>query len=373
MADHTKIEWTEATWNPITGCSIDTPGCINCYAMKLAGTRLRNIPSRVGLTKQTKNGPIWTGEVRFNERWLLQPLQWKRPRMIFVCAHGDLFHENVPDDWIDRVFAVMALAPQHTFQVLTKRSERMRSYMTHAGGKGRQDVRNQLAWVAVPNVMQQWHPGWSAENADGPHRSRAIAACSEWPLPNVWLGVSAERQKEADKRIPDLLRTPAAIRFVSAEPLIGPIDLTNLAGNIDALRGCRPIIENGLVEDLLMFDGLDWVIVGGESGSDARPMHPEWARALRDQCQKTKVALFFKQWGTWAACEPRLIPVPVEKHLWLANDGRHFTSDQWREVERDDRSATPRQIKLMLNVGKAKAGRELDGKLYSEFPQRSAA
>ena len=110
MAENTKIEWADATWNPITGCSVTSPGCTNCYAMKLAGTRLQHHPSRAGLTVPSKAGPVWTGEVRFNEQWLTQPLQWKRPRRIFVCAHGDLFHENVPDEWIDKVFAVMALA-----------------------------------------------------------------------------------------------------------------------------------------------------------------------------------------------------------------------------------------------------------------------
>lgn len=128
MSDGTNIEWTDATWNPITGCAVVSPGCTNCYAMKLAGTRLRHHPSRAGLTRDSKAGPVWTGEVRLNEQWLTQPLQWRRPRKIFVCAHGDLFAENVPDAWIDRVFAVMALCPQHTFQVLTKRSKRMREY-----------------------------------------------------------------------------------------------------------------------------------------------------------------------------------------------------------------------------------------------------
>ncbi len=127
MSDNSKIEWTDATWNPVTGCSVLSPGCANCYAMGLAGTRLAQHPSRAGLTTASKAGPVWNGQVRFNEAWLTQPLTWKRPRMIFVCAHGDLFHENVPDEWIDRVFAVMALARHHTFQVLTKRAARMRA------------------------------------------------------------------------------------------------------------------------------------------------------------------------------------------------------------------------------------------------------
>ena len=128
MAETSTIEWTDATWNPITGCSVVSPGCTNCYAMTLAGTRLAQHPSRKGLTVPSKAGPVWNGKVRFNRDWLHQPLHWRRPRMIFVCAHGDLFHENVPDEWIDQVFAVMAIARWHTFQVLTKRPKRMRAY-----------------------------------------------------------------------------------------------------------------------------------------------------------------------------------------------------------------------------------------------------
>lgn len=158
MADGTKIEWTDATWNPITGCSVVSPGCTNCYAMKLAGTRLKHHPTREGLTTDSKAGPVWNGKVRFNESMLLDPLKWRRPRMIFVCAHGDLFAENVPDEWIDQVFAVMALAPHHTFQVLTKRPERMRAYLTRAAGDGRQDVRNHLAWDVTAKVMNLWYP-----------------------------------------------------------------------------------------------------------------------------------------------------------------------------------------------------------------------
>src|SRR6516164_8034629 len=125
MSDHTNIEWTDATWNPVTGCSLVSPGCAHCYAMRIAGTRLRNHPSRHGLTRDTEAGPMWTGEVRLNESWLNQPFKWKKPRRIFACAHGDLFHPAVPDKWIDRVFAVMALTQRHTYQVLTKRSGRM--------------------------------------------------------------------------------------------------------------------------------------------------------------------------------------------------------------------------------------------------------
>lgn len=262
MADKTKIEWTDATWNPITGCSIVSPGCTNCYAMRLAGTRLKNHPSREGLTTPSKAGPVWNGKVLFNEKTLMDPLRWKRPRMIFVCAHGDLFAENVPDKWIDKVFAVMAAAHWHTFQVLTKRPERMRSYLS-----------------TVPREFPI-----SAAQIDLPDEVDFEGRWPHLPLPNVWLGVSVEDQKRADERIPVLLQTRAAMRFISAEPLLGSIDLA--AAMAKSLNGWDQT-------------DLDWVIVGGESGPGARPMHPDWARSLRDQCASAGIPFFFKQWGNW--------------------------------------------------------------------------
>ena len=226
---------------------------------------LRNHPSRAGLTDESKAGPVWNGKVRLNEEWLTQPLKWRRPRMIFVCAHGDLFHEGVPDEWIDRVFAVMALSPQHTFQVLTKRAKRMREYMGDMMQPGSARVMKigQATAQFVAFVADQSSVVW-------------------FPLPNVWLGVSAEDQTRADERVPDLLATPAAVRFVSAEPLLGPIDFNEVIPN--------PIAWNFKYG----FDGLNWIIAGGESGRDARPMHPDWARSIRDQCATAGVAFFLR-------------------------------------------------------------------------------
>ena len=206
MSDKTPIEWTDATWNPITGCSLVSPGCTNCYAMRLAGSRLKNHWSRKGLTKPTEAGPVWNGQVRFNEKWLDQPLRWSKPRRVFVCAHGDLFHEDIPDTWIDRVFAVMARADKHTFQVLTKRPTRMRDYLL-----GDWQDRNLPQWGKMT---------WAGRRAGFEEMTRRLSG----PLPNVWLGVSVEDQKRADERIPVLLDTPAAVRFISAEPLLGPVD-----------------------------------------------------------------------------------------------------------------------------------------------------
>jgi protein gp37 len=350
MADHTHIEWTEATWNPITGCTVHSPGCTNCYAMKLAGTRLAHHWSRAGLTQDTKAGPVWNGQVRFNEEWLTQPLRWKRPRMIFVCAHGDLFHESVPDEWIDRVFAVMALCPQHTFQVLTKRSARMRRYMDGIGLR-----RPKRAWMLA---------------------DERIAAEPAFPLPNVWLGVSVEDQARADERVPDLLATPAAVRWLSCEPLLSEVKLFGGTGD-------RKRIWNWLSGEtgVMHFDGpdfdygpkLDWIVAGGESGPGARPMHPDWARSLRDQCAAANVPFFFKQWGEWApqvgAVDGWTIPDDPEisryaYRIWEGDRWSEPFSKGWMDDVDDD---------TVSRIGKKRAGRLLDGQLHDAMPVQSGA
>jgi len=212
MGDKTGISWTDATWNPIAGCSVVSPGCTNCYAMKEAhrlGNALGQEKYR-GLTKVVNGKPVWTGEVRLWPAALDQPLRWKRPRRIFVNSMSDLFHEGLRDDQIDQVFAVMALASQHTFQVLTKRPERMLSYCAEL--HERRAVPVSLALHRVPGERSPRDVG-AVEDA-----------INAGPLPNVWLGVSAEDQQRADERIPLLLQTPAAVRFVSYEPALGPID-----------------------------------------------------------------------------------------------------------------------------------------------------
>lgn len=292
MADKTYIEWTDATWNPITGCSVVSPGCTNCYAMNLAGTRLQHHPSREGLTISTKTGPVWNGKVRFNREWIAQPLAWKKPRMVFVCAHGDLFHEDVPDEWILDLFTVMAIAKQHTFQVLTKRADRMREFLSR-----RED-----------DLLEEIYSNWYT--FDGGARE-----VWSWPLPNVWLGVSVEDQRRAEDRIPLLLDTPAAIRWISAEPLLGPLYISELyVGReiIKPLAGVTwyPTPSNWPTQGITARHSpkIDWVVVGGESGKGARPMHPDWARSLRDQCAMANVPFFFKQWGNNAPLQRAAVP-----------------------------------------------------------------
>ncbi|TXH74471.1 MAG: phage Gp37/Gp68 family protein [Lysobacteraceae bacterium] len=290
MAEISLIEWTDATWNIITGCSVKSAGCKHCYAMKLAGTRLQHHPSRAGLTNDTAAGPVWNGQVRFNGQWLDQPLRWRRPRRIFVCAHGDLFHESVPDEWIDKVFAVMALAPAHTFQVLTKRAERMRAYLSSPDvgariGSAEREYAKAVDFYRPKNGIANVH----------------VACERHMPLPNVWLGVSVENQDAADERIRLLLQTPAAVRWISAEPLLGPVDLVRTCWDCVsaevALRFDRS--TGGDVTELTPLFGIGWVVAGGESGECARPMRLAWVRALRDQCAASGVPFLFKQWGEW--------------------------------------------------------------------------
>lgn len=385
MAERSTIEWTDATWNPITGCTLVSEGCKHCYAATLAATRLKNHPSREGLARINAAGEAkFTGEVRFNEQWLDDPLRWTKPRMIFVCAHGDLFHESVPDEWIDQVFARMAVAPQHTFQVLTKRPDRARSYLSD-------DRQRQIVGVYANRLRKRGHgegirttafdiacdrAGMIEEmpHADIVPRLEDRPLRLGWPLSNLWLGTSIETQATANARIPHLLETPAAVRFASVEPLLGPLSLDDLCDGwkfIDALRGnwwhdCEPPhIERGNPR-------LDWVIVGGESGKEARPMHPDWARSLRDQCVAAGTSFFFKQWGEWTPGEN----VPAEITGWRANAtyGPWVGGDEWLFSESDmgDPEADWDSEPDLYRVGKKAAGRLLDGRTWDEMPRRVA-
>ncbi|WP_428485986.1 DUF5131 family protein [Rhodopila sp.] len=257
MADHSLIEWTHATWNPLIGCDVISPGCTNCYAMRLAGTRLKHTPSRSGLTIDSRAGPVWNGTVRFMDGWLHQPLHWCRSRDIFVVAHGDLFHAAVPDPLRDQVFAVMALADWHRFQVLTKRPALMLAYFADLHTK----FRIREARYAVLRSSRKHITNASIDWV--------------WPLPQVRLGISAETGGWFHMRLPPLmaLRQAGWRCWLSAEPLLGEIGLTEGVGT------------------------LEWVVAGGESGPNARPVEANWLRVLRDQCADYGIPFFFKQWG----------------------------------------------------------------------------
>jgi protein gp37 len=301
-----KIEWTGFTWNPIVGCSVCSPGCKHCYAMKMARRieLMGTAPHYAGLTQMTKAGPVWTGKlVQAPDDTLFEPLRRKKPTTWFVNSMSDLFHESVPDDWIDRIFAVMALCPQHTFQVLTKRSARMREYLSKtdvvAGICAALDAIDEGLparehWEKPNPLEDAFSVGYNLKNGH---------ANPPWPLPNVWLGVSCEDQKNADARIPDLLATPAAVRFISAEPLLGPIDLDHwLWGRASRCDDCASYGDDCPCDlqsrKLNGEPSLDWVIIGGESGPRARDFRLSWAKSLIEQCRAADVPAFMKQVGS---------------------------------------------------------------------------
>lgn len=282
MGDRTKIEWADATWNPIYGCSAVSAGCTNCYAIRTA-MRFQHQFGGTPLVRMSGKRPVWTGQVVLAEARIDLPLRWTRPRRIFVTSQSDLFHESVPDAWIDRVFAVMACAPQHVFQVLSKRPERMRSYMNELG-------KNRACWRTdhqrIPYSLDLARYGGNPP----------------WPLPNVWLGVSVEDQATADERIPILLSTPAAVRWISAEPLLGPIDISPwLFGGDPPCPACPKDVDcdcGWQTRRELGQPHLSWVVVGGESGPGARPFNLEWARCVAYQCRTADTPVFVKQLGT---------------------------------------------------------------------------
>lgn len=311
MADQSKIEWTDATWNPVTGCTKISSGCRHCYAERMAA-RL-----------QAMGQPLYRQgfKVTLHESELDRPLRWKKPRRIFVCSMGDLFHPAVNAGFIRRVFQTMQACPQHTFLVLTKRPER----------------------------------------ASGVDLSNTI---SPWPLPNVWLGTSCENQAAAADRIPHLLACPAVVRFVSCEPLLGPINFGDLACWMTEDTGALPLGSKAIM-------AIDWIIVGGESGPKARPMHPNWARSIRDKCVEGAVFFFFKQWGEYVPGAPYYSddadrdPALDRPHVLVTPGGEYWDP-------REDGQPPP-GTSIMHRVGKKKAGRLLDEMEWDEMPGRKDA
>jgi protein gp37 len=307
----------------------------------------------------------WTGKVKLVDAALDLPLRWRSPRRIFVNSTSDLFHEKVPDEWIDNVFAVMALAPQHTFQVLTKRPERMREYLT------RPNVSVRIGLDALELVLEAHARTPSSTLGEGVTiKATDInpGGLTLWPLPHVWLGTSIEDQATADRRIPHLLDTPARVRFLSCEPLLGPVDLDMILTpemGIYALSGIRS--DGSGPSGFSQGPRIDWVIVGGESGPGARPMHPAWARRLRDQCQAAGVPFFFKQWGEWApdtgplhACDP-IMDGKVACAVWNGQGWDHHRNCYGPPTTTGD-------MEWMYRLGKKRAGRLLDGREWNEVP-----
>lgn len=313
-----KIEWTDVTWNPVTGCDKVSQGCKNCYA-EVMHRRLRGMyPKKYSLP--------FLGHIQLHPDELDKPMQWKLPRMIFVNSMSDLFHKDVPFEFINAVFSVIHLSPQHTFQILTKRPERMKEYFNSS------------------------HFGWAMGKV----------------FSNAWLGVSCEDQKTANERIPFLLDTPAAVRFVSVEPLLGPINLTRIEHS------------DFMVTDSLWkhkaFSSIHWVICGGESGHNARPMHPDWARSLRDQCNAAGVPFLFKQWGEWEPDSHVSFNGPFliqgKKHQIVNIDGRSYPYIDFFDPAPDECPLTKEDNAYwMAKTGKKRSGNLLDGKQHLEFPK----
>lgn len=347
MSDKSTIEWTDATWNPVRGCSRVSEGCRNCYAERVAARFSGPGLPYQGFAELTPGGPRWTGRVELVPGKLAEPLSWQRPRRVFVNSMSDLFHEELGFEDIAAVWGIMAACPRHTFQILTKRPERMRDWFSWmrefamqqrdiASAPSRRQTAMKAAFTALGEtdaVKRRMDPAWAGDHDLGP-----------WPLPNVWLGVSVEDQGTADLRIPLLLSTPAAVRFISAEPLLGPVSIIE---QLDPGRcDCEPCSRTS-VRCTASRHPLDWVIVGGESGPGARPVHPDWIRRLRDQCEAADVTFFFKQWGEWA---PNCLCGTAAPHPTTPRPG-------------------PGCPGVMFRCGKHAAGRMLDWRTHDGFPR----
>lgn len=359
----TTIEWTQRpgtkgeTWNPTTGCNKVSAGCKNCYAEVMHGRQMHMNPKKY-------SQPFSAGVVTHADT-LTIPLKWKKPRTVFVNSMSDLFHADVPFDFIDQVFAVMALTPQHTYQILTKRPERMAEYL---------NWRNPTLAYADTDRVDRIAKAAGLKYGQGP--------TIFLPLPNVWLGTSVENQAAADERIPHLLRCPAAVRFLSCEPLLGGVDLKNIAGGGGSRYQVLEPIVGGTDADR---PAIDWVITGGESGNGARPMHPDWVRGLCDQCKAAGVPFFFKQWGEWhtkyfltttgeavfhqfrtfgqwvdKASTWVQGGICLDKHGKQLKNGKDF-------MEARDNDAFP--VTIMHKVGKHNSGNVLDGVVHQEWPK----
>jgi len=358
--NNSKIEWTDATWNPIVGCSKVSEGCRNCYAMTMAarianaaqaalrqGKGLTDVQAAYRNVVKWENGkdraagendkalPQWNNLIAVIDSVLTLPLRWKSPRRIFVNSMADLFHESVPFEVIDQVFAVMALCPEHSFQILTKRPERMAEYLNQVNV-------DQFRSMVFVNTLREF------KEPKSPEPFRRASEAVKWPLPNVWLGTSVENQEQFLKRVRALIHCPATVRFLSCEPLVGELVVTDLFPD-DPNLGFDPLtgrmwggIPGG--EDFFESLRIHWVICGGESGHGARPMQLEWARSLRDQCQAAGVPFFFKQWGEHS---PYYEKADTETGRIVLAELPHGESRR---------------------VGKKAAGRLLDGREWNEFP-----
>lgn len=324
MSDNTKIEWTQATWNPVTGCTRVSPGCEHCYIE-------RTPPFRMARRRFDHDGIGATTGVMLHRERLTVPLRWRKPRRIFVCSLADLFHDDVPDAYIAQVFAAMACAERHTFQCLTKRPARMRALLSN------DDFRSGVAEHVLALTTGREFPAQIADVVDW------------WPLRNVWAGVTVE---SADYlwRVDKLRETLAEVRFLSLEPLLGPLPHLDLTG-------------------------IGWVITGGESGPGARPTHPQWFRSIRDQCAAAGVPFLHKQNGEWSDLAPMRRGVyDFSGGIVMTDDGNTYKPgdltypDGPRRGEAARADFSHHHPTSLYRVGKKTAGRELDGRTWDQYP-----
>jgi protein gp37 len=323
-----KIEWTHRSgtksevWNPVSGCSLESAGCANCYAMHFAHRFSGPRAPFEGLTVKKNSGVKWTGRIQLNEDRLRIPLSWRSPRTVFVNSMSDLFHPNVPFDFIDNVFAVMAMCPDHVFIILTKRDQLMVEYFTYRS-------RQWSVWQAQMMI-----------NPDAPEFA--------WPLPNVWIGVSAEDQENFDKRVESLMRIKATVKVVSIEPQLGPINIFNR-------------FESNEFNNF-------WILNGGESGHKARPSHPNWFRTIRDQCKYMGVPYFFKQHGGWEQIDIHRLDQRTTKVGYFDEQEVFHQVKRYVDLPTNiHRSFYDKRVTMTM-VGKHASGNLLDGVQHLEFP-----
>jgi protein gp37 len=340
-----KIEWTEETWNPVVGCSIVSPGCTNCYAMKMAGRlEAMGVAHYQGLTQPSKAGAVWTGAVATAPHHVMTaPMRWRKPRTIFVNSMSDLFHPSIPFSIVDQVLAIAALTPRHTYQILTKRPERMAEYfasrtaaehltaLAHAHARGTMP----LSWHAIEAHLL---PDTTPE-----HRALYHAEPPVWPLPNVWLGASVEDQGRADERRQPMADIAAAgwTTFVSYEPALGMVDWTG-------------------------WEFLKWLIAGGESGPGARTPLGDWFRVARDWCAQHGIAFFFKQWGAWSPTGESAV-----KQVGDCGFGPWVALTRRRKLFVGGGGLVGDHCPIYANLGKAASGRLLDGGEHNAMPEVS--
>lgn len=412
MATNTRIEWADATINPLVGCSKISPACDHCYAERMAARMVHNPAVAQRFAGTVDAHGKWTGKINLFPSEMKKALRWRKAQRIFVGSMSDLFHDDVPDEFLDTVFAYMlashtlANCANHTFMLLTKRPDRMREYLSAApSALIERWAKAGDGWIILDNedvLFSEFifsHASWELSN-HGPKYAPWAYTEHLFPLPNVWLGTTVEDQARADERVPELLATPGALHFVSCEPLLGPVDLYRWLLIGWQCQGCKGFFRGrhrqicpdcgreGFWSGSHDFDGhgshglrgLGWVIDGGETGPGARPSHPNWFRSHRDQCAEAGVPYFFKSWGEWGTTR---IDMSTGAPAWdVFHDFNHYCCKAPTRMTKGDKLICPDghvpqygcaegksyPMAIVSRVGKARSGRLLDGAEHNAIP-----